>query len=215
MADAQLASPSSEVGGALPVSTPLEETNSDLLVKLEREKLQDSDERMVGEKEQKSEKVNIEGEEKSETVEEGVEKMEVDNVEAGSPVDVKKGESEEGAKDEEKMEVDEKGVEPRKEVLEKAAEPETGEKEGSEQKEEGKKKEMPERVVHEETDADVELKEEPDPVVLASRRPLKIDESIGELEKTYGVLMLEKIIGLLSAILPQDMTVSGWVVGGA
>ena len=231
VADARPASPNSEVGGALPVSTPLEETNSDLLVKLEREKLRDSDERMGVE--QKS--VEVGGKKKLEVVEkEGGERMEVDDEEVGDSVkdaDVKK--SEEGTKDEEKMEVDEKEGEPKETGEKKEAEPKAGEKkEGKEEESEGKearekeaaepeaseKKEEPKagkkvplaRVGREETDADAELKEEEsDPVVLASRQPLKIDESIGELEKTYGVLMLEKVIGLLSAILPQDMTVSG------
>ena len=53
-----------------------------------------------------------------------------------------------------------------------------------------------------------ESKPEEDPVAVASRRPREVDGKIGELEKMYGVLMLEKALGLLSAVLPQDMTVS-------
>ena len=55
---------------------------------------------------------------------------------------------------------------------------------------------------------DEESKPEEDPVAVASRRPREVDGKIGELEKMYGVLMLEKALGLLSAVLPQDMTVS-------
>ena len=44
---------------------------------------------------------------------------------------------------------------------------------------------------------------------LASRNPLEMDARIGELEKTHGMLFLEKALGLLAAILPQDINVSG------
>ena len=47
---------------------------------------------------------------------------------------------------------------------------------------------------------------------MASHRPCEMDGKIGELEKMYGVLMLEKALGLLSAVLPQDMTVSVWLL---
>ena len=131
---------------ALPPSTPLEETDSDLMVKLEREKLKDSDERMQ------------EREDKAEGEEEGEE------------------------------------VRTKAEALK--------EKSGGEDTTDGKKEEF---VVK---DGERVEQKETDPVVLASRCPREMDERIGEMEKTYGVLMLEKALGLLTAILPQDMTVS-------
>ncbi len=53
-----------------------------------------------------------------------------------------------------------------------------------------------------------ESHEERDPVRIASRKPLEMDARIGELEKAHGVLFLEKAMGLLAAILPQDTNVS-------
>ena len=50
--------------------------------------------------------------------------------------------------------------------------------------------------------------DESDPVIVASRRPREMDSTIGELEKTYGLLALEKALGLLAAMLPQEMSVS-------
>lgn len=49
--------------------------------------------------------------------------------------------------------------------------------------------------------------EENDPVRVASRKPLEMDAKIGVLEKIHGVLNLEKVLGLLAAILPQDTNV--------
>ena len=42
---------------------------------------------------------------------------------------------------------------------------------------------------------------------VASQKPLEMDARIGELEKIHGMLSLEKVLGLLAAILPQDTNV--------
>jgi hypothetical protein len=192
-------SSTSDVGAALPSSTPLEETDSDLLVKLEREKLQDSDERMevdekteVGEAVQSPATEEVDGKEtKMEVEEAGKEKS--GGIEADSKEKAEEKEAEEEVKTGEKEAGEKEKVADKREVAD-----------GSERASEG--------TGLEETDADAEEEKESDPVVLASRQPLKIDESIGELEKTYGVLMLGKVLGLLTAILPQDMTVSSPLV---
>ena len=138
---------------ALPASTCLEETDSDILVKLEREKLKDSDERIRG------------GEGGTESVE------------GTSPKEAE-------GKDGERKEGEVSAVK---------------EEEGGE-----KGKEREEEVMEVDGDKEKEKEVEFDPVVLASRKPLDMDLRIGELEKTYGLLMLEKVLGLLTAVLPQE-----------
>lgn len=49
--------------------------------------------------------------------------------------------------------------------------------------------------------------EESDPVRVASWKPLQMDDKIGMPERIYGVVYLEKALGLLAAILPQDTNV--------
>lgn len=49
---------------------------------------------------------------------------------------------------------------------------------------------------------------EDDPFIIAGKRSQEIDAKIGDVEKTYGVLNLEKCLGLLAAILPHELSVS-------
>ncbi len=58
-------------------------------------------------------------------------------------------------------------------------------------------------------EADMDMKEKQNPVEIASRLPRDMDTRIGEAEKLYAVLTLEKSLGILAAILPQELTVSG------
>ena len=64
------------------------------------------------------------------------------------------------------------------------------------------------RKVKEEWGAEMaEEEEKNDPVTVASQKPLEMDEKIGELEKIHGMVFLEKSLGLLASILPQDTNV--------
>ena len=69
-------------------------------------------------------------------------------------------------------------------------------------------KEEVEVEVRAKEDGEMAVREETDPVVLASRKYRDMDATIGDMEKMYGVLHLEKSLGLLAAILSHEMTVS-------
>ncbi len=112
---------------------------------------------------------------------------------------------------EEKMEVDEVEASEKKEKLElegEESEMEVDTKEEESEMEVDTKKEKSGSAVEEDSEAPAAVAGPSDPVSLASRQPREVDGRIGELEKSYGVLMMEKALGLLTAILPQDMTVS-------
>lgn len=178
--DTQISSTSDDGKKVENGQSPTEETDSDLRLQADKEK--DSMVKAGGSREgPKDEKMETEVKENVGGVEAGKEK---DRLEAEEVQEMEVDE-----KQEEKMEVDEK--------KEKKSEGEVTVKEDS-AKETGDvdKMEVEEKLVEE------------DPVSLASRQPREMDSRIGESEKTYGVMMLEKTLGLLTAILPQEMTVS-------
>lgn len=187
---------SEEVGVALPPSTPLEETESDILVQLARNSMKDSDERMEVDEEGAGPML----------VEEGMKSE-------GAGPEVTEGEAKSEVVEEERTKEKPEGVEPNVVAEERmnpeGVEPEVVEEERKKEKLEGvESTDAMETVVDGDKAKREEGEEEMDPVVSASRLPLEVDARIGDLERTYGVLMIEKALGLLAAILPQDMTVS-------
>ena len=50
--------------------------------------------------------------------------------------------------------------------------------------------------------------EDEDPLVAASKKPAEDDVHIGSQEKTFASIAAERMLGLLAALLPQEMTVS-------
>lgn len=81
------------------------------------------------------------------------------------------------------------------------------------QKEDEKEKEephLPSRVVEDQSVActpPVSPSEEEDPLVAASKQPWEEDARVGKMEKTFSVLAIERILGLLVATLPEDLSV--------
>ena len=53
--------------------------------------------------------------------------------------------------------------------------------------------------------------EEEDPIVTASKKPQEMDSNIGFLEKSFSSSYIDNILGLLAAVLPQELTVS-WLM---
>ena len=49
---------------------------------------------------------------------------------------------------------------------------------------------------------------EEDPIVVASKQYREIDARIGVLERTYAVLTIDVALGVLAAVLPQELSVS-------
>lgn len=85
------------------------------------------------------------------------------------------------------------------------------EKEGEEKKEEeGEAPQLQSRVVEDQSVActpPVSPSEEEDPLVAASKQPWEEDTSVGRMEKTFSVLAIERILGLLVATLPEELSV--------
>ena len=49
--------------------------------------------------------------------------------------------------------------------------------------------------------------EEEDPLVAASKQPWEEDTKVGRMEKTFSVVAIERILGLLVATLPEELSV--------
>lgn len=58
------------------------------------------------------------------------------------------------------------------------------------------------------TSEDKQNEEEEDAVVIASRKPREMDSNIGFPEKAFSTSYIDNILGLLTAVLPQELTVS-------
>ena len=84
------------------------------------------------------------------------------------------------------------------------------EEEEEEKEEEGETPQLQSRVVEDQSVActpPVSPSEEEDPLVAASKQPWEEDTSVGRMEKTFSVLAIERILGLLVATLPEELSV--------
>lgn len=77
-----------------------------------------------------------------------------------------------------------------------------------EEKEEEEASQPQSRVVEDQsTNLPSVLEEEEDPLEAASKLPWEEDARIGRMEKTFSTLAIERILGLLVATLPQELSV--------
>lgn len=84
------------------------------------------------------------------------------------------------------------------------------EDEKEKEEEEGETPRLPSRVVEDQSVActpPVSPSEEEDPLVAASKQPWEEDARVGKMEKTFSVVAIERILGLLVATLPEDLSV--------
>lgn len=82
--------------------------------------------------------------------------------------------------------------------------------EDEKEKEEGETPRLPSRVVEDQSIActpPASPSEEEDPLVAASKQPWEEDARVGKMEKTFSVVAIERILGLLVATLPEDLSV--------
>jgi len=81
-----------------------------------------------------------------------------------------------------------------------------------EEKEEEEASQPQSRVVEDQsTHLPFVLEEEEDPLEAASKLPWEEDARIGRMEKTFSTLAIERILGLLVATLPQELSLSRWI----
>ena len=113
-------------------------------------------------------------------------------------------------KDKDKSEASQETKKPPTQQQKEKEEKEEKEEEEEKREEEGETSHLQSRVVEDQSVActpPVSPSEEEDPLVAASKQPWEEDTRVGRMEKTFSVLAIERILGLLVAILPEELSV--------